>query len=78
MNTTDLTIEFVTDATPSLLMSPFETDVPVALHLDQGDSLTDLAVITNSPAYEVAGGFRRPTPFKNFGASNLNVGDATF
>jgi hypothetical protein len=74
MNTTDLTIEFATDATPSLLMSPFETDVPVALHLDQGDSLTDLAVITNSPAYEVAGGFRRPTPFQNFGASNLNVG----
>jgi len=33
-------------------MSPFETDVPVALHLDQGDSLTDLAVITNSPFYE--------------------------
>ena len=34
------------------MMSPFETDVPVALHLDQGDSLTDLAVITNSPFYE--------------------------
>ena len=52
MNTTDLTIEFATDAYTIMDDVAVETDVPVALHLDQGDSLTDLAAITNSPSYE--------------------------
>jgi hypothetical protein len=55
-------------------MTPFEIHVPVALHLDQGDSLTDLAVMTNPPVFELRRRASAAFPFQNFGASNLNSG----